>query len=53
MSTNNVSAKLPVFERYLSLWVIFCIIAGVIIGKIFPAGVNFLSRLVYCEFNYG
>jgi len=51
MSKNNNNIKLPFFERYLSLWVIFCIIAGVIIGKIFPFGVNFLSRLEVAQVN--
>ena len=51
MSVNGVNVKLPFFERYLSLWVILCIIAGVIIGKIFPAGVNFLSKLEISQVN--
>ncbi len=51
MTETGSSVKLPFFERYLSLWVIFCIIAGVIIGKIFPAGVNFLSRLEVSRVN--
>jgi len=51
MSENNNEVKLPFFERYLSLWVIFCIIAGVIIGRIFPAGVNFLSKLEISQVN--
>jgi len=51
MSVNGVNVKLPFFERYLSLWVILCIIVGVIIGKIFPAGVNFLSKLEVSQVN--
>jgi ACR3 family arsenite transporter len=51
MSVNGVNVKLPFFERYLTLWVISCIIAGVIIGKIFPAGVNFLSKLEISQVN--
>ncbi len=51
MSKTNNNVKLPFFERYLSLWVIFCIIAGVIIGKIFPAGVNLLSKLEVSQVN--
>lgn len=51
MTDTNSETKLPFFERYLSLWVIFCIIAGVIIGKIFPAGVNFLSKLELSQVN--
>jgi len=51
MDKTNSRIKLPFFERYLSLWVIFCIITGVIIGKIFPAGVNFLSKLEISSVN--
>ncbi len=51
MTETDSVTKLPFFERYLSLWVIFCIIAGVIIGKIFPAGVNFLSKLELSQVN--
>jgi len=51
VAETNSSVKLPFFERYLSLWVIFCIVAGVIIGKIFPAGVNFLSKLEVSQVN--
>ncbi len=45
------AVKLAFFERYLSLWVILCIIAGIIIGKIFPAGVNLLSKLEISQVN--
>ena len=51
MSETNNNVKLPFFERYLSLWVIFCIIVGVIIGRIFPAGVNFLSKFEVSQVN--
>jgi ACR3 family arsenite transporter len=51
MTETNSSVKLPFFERHLPLWVIFCIIAGVMIGKIFPAGVNFLSTLEVSQVN--
>jgi len=51
MSTNSVSAKLPVFERYLSIWVIFCIIGGIVFGKVFPQAVSFLSRIEVAQVN--
>ena len=43
--------KLPFFERYLSLWVILCIVTGIIIGKAFPSGVNFLGKLEVAHVN--
>ena len=51
MQTDNKIARLPFFERYLSLWVILCIIAGIIIGKVFPSGVNFLGKLEIAHVN--
>lgn len=42
--------RLNFFERYLSLWVLVCMIAGVILGKIFP---EFISRLSQMEFGKG
>ncbi|NET89145.1 MAG: ACR3 family arsenite efflux transporter [Kamptonema sp. SIO1D9] len=45
MSTNNpkintkavqAGGKLSFFEKYLTLWVIICIISGIVLGKIFP-----------------
>lgn len=35
------------FERYLSLWVALCIVAGVLIGKFIPSLPLFLSRFEY------
>ncbi|HEY9835361.1 MAG TPA: hypothetical protein V6D27_00475, partial [Vampirovibrionales bacterium] len=32
----KAGGKLSVFERYLTLWVFLCIIAGIILGKLFP-----------------
>ncbi len=33
---NNDRKMTSVFERFLSLWVILCIIAGILLGKIAP-----------------
>ncbi len=32
----KAGGKLSVFERYLTLWVFLCIIAGILLGKLFP-----------------
>ena len=43
--TNPISTPTPVqgprvsfsfFERYLTLWVFLCIIAGIVLGRVFP-----------------
>src|SRR6056297_1400028 len=40
---------LSIFEKYLSLWVALCIIAGVLIGKLWPAFPNTLSKFEYAQ----
>ena len=37
------------FERYLSLWVILCMAAGVMIGKFLPGVPSFLGRFEYAS----
>ncbi len=37
------------FERYLSVWVTFCIILGVALGSFFPGFPQFFSRLEYAH----
>ena len=36
---------ISVFQRYLSIWVILCMIAGVMIGHFFPAVVQMLNKM--------
>ncbi|MHB0972231.1 MAG: ACR3 family arsenite efflux transporter [Thermoanaerobaculia bacterium] len=45
--TENTQKRMNVFERYLSLWVGLCMIAGVVIGKLMPAAVKQLQRLEF------
>ncbi|MDZ7611221.1 MAG: ACR3 family arsenite efflux transporter [Candidatus Moranbacteria bacterium] len=40
---------LGVFEKYLSLWVFLCIVAGILIGKFFPAFPAFLGKFEYAQ----
>jgi len=46
----STGKKLPVFERYLSVWVALCMVAGVALGKGLPDSVQFLRSL---EFGHG
>ena len=48
---DNASARLPVFERYLSVWVILCIVVGIIFGKVFPQIIVVLSRMEVARVN--
>jgi ACR3 family arsenite transporter len=42
---NNDRKMTSIFERYLSLWVLFCIIAGILLGKIAPGVAQHLDSL--------
>lgn len=41
--------QLNFFERYLSVWVLACMVTGVIIGKTFPDLISRLSKLEFYE----
>ena len=43
--------RLNAFERYLSLWVVCCIVAGIAIGRLSPGLVGALSRLEVSHVN--
>jgi len=42
---NNDRKMTGIFERFLSLWVILCIIAGILLGKIAPGVAQYLDGL--------
>ena len=39
--------RLGYFERYLSLWVAFCMIVGVLLGKVLPGFIDGLRRMEF------
>jgi len=43
--------QLGLFERYLSLWVALCIIAGISLGHFFPAAFQSVGRLEIAQIN--
>jgi ACR3 family arsenite transporter len=49
MTTEGCIAKeakgLGFFERYLTVWVILCILAGIVLGKVAPGVAKFLDGL--------
>jgi arsenite transporter len=47
---NQPAKRLDFFERYLSLWVLVCMIVGVAFGRLFP---DFTSTLSHLEFGEG
>ncbi|GJQ22871.1 arsenical-resistance protein [Candidatus Brocadia sapporoensis] len=45
MNTKTIERKLSIFEKFLSIWVILCIITGVCLGKFAPAVAKYLDGL--------
>jgi ACR3 family arsenite transporter len=39
--------RLNPFERYLSVWVVLCMVVGLILGRVVPAGVDALRRMEF------
>ena len=48
---NRYSAHMGLFERYLSVWVVLCMAAGVLIGNTLPAFAQFVGRLELAHVN--
>lgn len=48
MSKEKVSG-IGFFEKYLSVWVVICMVVGVLIGKFIPAIPDFLNRFEYAN----
>ncbi len=42
---NSARKMSSVFERYLSVWVILCIVVGILLGKIAPGVARYLDSL--------
>ncbi len=43
---------MPLFERYLSVWVALCLIAGLALGSIIPGVFDALAALEYASINF-
>lgn len=52
-ASNKPPAKPPIgfFERYLTVWVALCIVAGVLAGQFFPAMFQTIGRMQYAQVN--
>lgn len=52
MTANGaVGASLSAFERYLSVWVFLCIVAGVALGQAIPGAFEAIGRMQIAEVN--
>lgn len=43
----RTAKRLDFFERYLTVWVVVCMIAGVALGRLFPEAVGALGRMEF------
>jgi len=48
---SSRKATMGLFERYLSLWVALCIIAGIVLGQAFPAAFRAAGSLEIAQIN--
>lgn len=46
---KNKNTGIGFFEKYLTLWVVLCMAAGVLIGTFLPAVPNFLGKFEYAQ----
>ena len=46
---NEKQAGIGFFEKYLTVWVILCMVAGVLIGRFLPAIPSFLQKFEYAK----
>lgn len=49
--TVSPSAGMSLFERYLTLWVALCIVAGIVLGQLFPAAFQAIGGLEVAKVN--
>ncbi len=52
-ATAKLAAGAPMsfFERYLTLWVFLCIVAGIVLGQLLPAPVQVLGKMEVARVN--
>src|SRR5437763_5250227 len=49
--SRGAAPALGTFERYLTLWVALCILAGIVLGRLLPAPFQALGRMTFAEVN--
>jgi arsenite transporter len=51
ISRRRAAPALGTFERYLTVWVALCIIAGIVLGRLLPGPFQALGRMTVAEVN--
>lgn len=49
--TTDKPSTMGVFERYLTLWVALCIVAGIVLGQLMPAAFHAIGAATVAEVN--
>ena len=48
---SRLGARMSLFERYLTVWVFLCILAGILLGKLAPAAFQAIARTEVAQVN--
>ena len=48
---KSAGAAMGIFERYLTLWVMFCIVTGIGLGHLLPQAFQSVGRLEIAKIN--
>lgn len=51
MNSENTTSSMSIFERYLSLWVAFCIVIGIVAGRFFPTLFQTIGNIEIAKIN--
>ena len=51
LGRRRAASALGTFERYLTLWVALCIVAGIVLGRLLPAPFQALGCMTVAEVN--
>jgi arsenite transporter len=51
VAKQAAGAPMSLFERYLTVWVVLCILAGIALGQVLPGPVQAIGRLEFAQVN--
>ncbi|WP_304359461.1 ACR3 family arsenite efflux transporter [Collimonas fungivorans] len=51
INKRPAGVSMNLFERYLTVWVALCIVAGILLGQLFPVGVQTIGSLEIAKVN--
>lgn len=49
--SGAISREMSVFERYLTIWVMLCIVVGIALGQLFSDVFQFMGRVEVAHIN--